>query len=120
MSGKTDPMKRTAHLRLVVKGLGQQRWTLIVPTLHLPGKPLRNPRISWPLGRRHTGHNPWTRRSTHGLTGLSYWLGQHLPSGQNTEGSRGSYSAGSLIWYTDLGASRVSLWLTPRISWHRT
>src|SRR5712675_1488272 len=107
------------------KGLGQPQWTLTVQTSHHLGKPLWNPqtRKSWQLGlgpRRHIGHNPWTRRSAHELTGLSYWLGQHSPSGRNTEGSCGSYGAGSLIWFTDLGASRVSLRPTPRTSRQRT
>src|SRR5712675_2390843 len=120
-SGKTDPTKRFAHLGLVVKGLGQPRWTLTVPTSHLPGKPLRNPRTwtSWQLGlgpRRHTGRNPWIKRSAFELTGLSYWLGQRSPSGRNTESSRGSYGAASSIWYTDLGASRVSLRPTQQTS----
>src|SRR5712671_3615613 len=106
------------------RGLGQPRWTLIVQTSHHPWKSLRNPRTwtSWQLGlgpRRHTGRKPWIKRSAHGLTGLSYWLGQQSPSGRNTEGSRGSYDAGSLIWYTDLGASRASLRLTPRTSRQR-
>src|SRR5712675_1715216 len=62
-SGRTDPTKRSAHLGLVENGLGQQRWTLIVRTSHLPGKPLWNPRTrtSWQHGlgpRRHTGRNP--------------------------------------------------------------
>src|SRR5712671_5535678 len=118
-------MKRSAHLGLVENGLGQQRWTLTVQTLHLPGKPLWNPRTrtSWQLGlgpRRHIGRKPWTRRSAYGLMGLSYWLGQQSPSGRNTEDSRGSYGAASSIWYTDLGASRVSLRLTPRTSRHQT
>src|SRR5882757_7454907 len=107
------------------KGLGQPRWTLTVQTSHLPGKPLWNPRTrtSWQLGlgpRRHTGRNLWTRRSAHELMGSCYWLGQQLPSGQNMEDSRGSYGAASSIWYTDLGASRVSLRPTPRTSRHRT
>src|SRR5712671_1813004 len=102
------------------RGLGQPRWTLIVQTSHHPGKPLWNPRISQPLGRGHIGRTPWTKRSAHGLTGSYYWLGQQSPSGRNTESSRGSYGAGSLIWYTDLGASRVSLWPTPQTLRHRT
>src|SRR5712671_120163 len=117
-------MKRSVHLGLVENGSGQQRWTLTVQTSHLPGKPLRNPRTwtSWQLGlgpRKHTGRNPWIKRSAHGLTGSCYWLGQQSPSGQNTEDSRGSYGAVSSIWYTDLGASRVSLQLTPRTSRQR-
>src|SRR5712671_284084 len=123
-SGRTDPTKRSAHLGLVVIGLGQSRWTSTVPTSHLPGKPLRNPRTwtSWQLGlgpRKHIGRNPWIKRSTRELTGLSYWLGQQSPSGRNTEGSRGSYDEGYLIWYTDLGASRASLRLTLRTSRQR-
>src|SRR5882672_3548562 len=106
------------------KGLGQPRWTLTVQTSHHPGKPLKNPRTqtSWwhgPRPRKRTGRKPWTKGSAHELTGLSYWLGQQSPSERNTEGSRGSYDAGSLIWYTDLGASRVSLRLTPRTSRQR-
>src|SRR5712672_2789865 len=124
MSGKTDPTKRFAHLGLVVNGLGQSRWTSTVLTSHLPGKPLRNPRTwtSWQHGlgpRKLTGRKPWIKRSALELTGLSYWLGQRSPSGRNTEGSRGSYGAGSLIWYTDLGTSRVNLRLTPRTSRQR-
>src|SRR5882757_10691341 len=99
-SGRIDPTKRSAHLGLVENGLGQPRWTLTVQTSHLPGKPLWNPRISRPLGHGHTGRNPWTKGSAHRLTGLSYWLGQQLPSGQNMESSHGSYSMGSLTWYT--------------------
>src|SRR5712675_2536388 len=125
MSRRTDPTKRSAHLGLVVNGLGQQRWTLTVLTSHLPGRPLRNPRTrrSWQLGlepRRHTGRNLWTKRSARELMGLSYWLGQQSPSGQNMEDSRGNYGAASSTWYTDLGASRVSSRLTPRTSRHRT
>src|SRR5712672_2329766 len=124
MSGKTDPTKRFAHLGLVVKGLGQPCWTSTVLTSHLPGEPQRNPRTwtSWRHGpgpRKHTGRKPWTQRSAVELTGLSYWLGQQSPSGQNTEDSRGSYGADSSTWYTDLGASRVSLRLTPRTSRQR-
>src|SRR5712671_1835826 len=122
-SGKTHTTPR-CNARPGAKELGQPRWTLIVQTSHLPGKPLWNPRtrISWQLGlgpRRHTGRNPWTRRSAHELTGSCYWLGQQSPSGQNTASSRGNYGAGSSIWYTDLGASRVSLRLTPRTSRQR-
>src|SRR5712671_950347 len=124
MSGRTDPTKRSAHLGLVGNELGQQRWTLIVRTSHRPGKPLWNPRTrtSWQLGlgpRKHTGRNPWIKRSAHESTALSYWLKQQSLSERNTEGSRGSYGAGSLIWYTDLGASRVSLRLIPRTSRQR-
>src|SRR5712671_2496975 len=120
MSGRTDPTKRSAHLGLVANKLGQQRWTLTVPTSHLPGKPPRNPRtwISWQLGlgpRRHTGRNPWIKRSAFELTGLSYWLGQQSPSGQNTEDSRGSYGADSFIWYTGWHGSKGSSRPTPRI-----
>src|SRR5712671_3633130 len=113
-------MKRTAHLGLVVNGLGQPRWTLTVQISHHPGKPLWNPQISRPLGRGHTGCIPWTKRSAHGLTGLSYWLGQRSPLGRNTEDSCGSYGAASSIWYTDLGTSRVSLWPTLWTLQHRT
>src|SRR5712671_6713657 len=102
------------------KRLGQPRWTLTVQTLHLPRKPLWNPWISRPLGCGHTGCNLWTKGSALRLTDLSYWLGQHSPSGRNTEDSRGSYGAGSLIWYTDLGASRESLRPTLQTSRHRT
>src|SRR5712671_6588798 len=106
------------------RGLGQPRWTLIVQTSHHPGKPLWNPRTrtSWQLGlgpRRHTGRKPWIKRSALELTDLSYWLGQQSPLGRNTEDSRGSYGTVSSIWYTDLGASRVSLRLTPRTSRQR-
>src|SRR5712675_3612572 len=106
------------------KGLGQPRWTLIVQTSHLPGKPLWNPRTrtSWQHGlgpRRHTGRKPWTQRSALELTGLSYWLGQQSPLGRNTEDSRESYDAASSTWYTDSDASRVSLRLTPRTSQQR-
>src|SRR5712671_1628049 len=109
MSGKTDSTKKSAHLGLVVNGLGQLRWTLTVQTSHHLGKHLWNPRIFRPLGRGHTGRIPWTRRSVHELTGLCYWLGQQSPSGQKTASSHESYDMGSLTWYTDLGASRVSL-----------
>src|SRR5712672_3798834 len=107
------------------KGLGQPRWTLTVQKLHLPGKPLRNLRTrkSWQHGlgpRRHTGRKPWTKGSAHELMGLSYWLGQHSPSGRNTEDSRESYGAASSTWYTDWDASRVSLRPTLRTSRHRT
>src|SRR5712671_6202084 len=115
MSGKTHTTPR-CNTQPGARRLGQPRWTLIVQTSHRPGKPLWNPRISRPLGRGHTGRTPWTKRSAHELTGSYYWLGQQSPSGQNTEGSHGSYSVGSLIWYTDLGASQASLRLTPRTS----
>src|SRR5712671_3306990 len=122
-SGRTHTTPR-CNAQPRAKGLGQPRWTLTVQTSHLPGKPLWNPRTrtSWQLGlgpRKHIGRKPWTKGSAHGLTGSSYWLGQRSPSGQNMEDSRGSYSADSSIWYTDLGASRVSLRLTPRTSQQR-
>src|SRR5712675_1060504 len=119
LSGRTHTTPR-CHAQPGARGLGQPWWTLTVQTSHLPRKPLWNPRISQPLGHGHIGRILWTRKSALGLTGLSYWLGQHSPSGRNTEGSRGSYSVGSLIWYTDLGASRVSLRPTPQTSRHRT
>src|SRR5712672_2665888 len=114
-----------SNARLGATGLGQSRWILIVQKSHLPGKPLWNPRrrTSWQLGlgpRKHIGRKPWIKRSARELMGLSYWLGQQSPSGRNTEGSRGSYGAGSLIWYIDLGASRVGLRPTPRTSRHWT
>src|SRR5712672_3289223 len=118
MSGRTE--KPRHHAQPGARKLGQPWWTLTVQTSHHPRKPLWNLWISRPLGRGHTGHNPWTRRSAHGLTGSCYWLGQQSPSGRNTESSCGSYGAGSLIWYTDLGASRVSLWPTPQTSRHWT
>src|SRR5882757_144060 len=102
------------------KGLGQPRWTLTVQTSHHLGKPLWNPRISRPLRRGHTGCNPWTKGSAHGLMGSCYWLGQQSPSGQNTESSRGSYGTGSLTWYTGWHGSKGSLWLTPRTLRQRT
>src|SRR5712671_4158174 len=117
MSRRTEKPRR--HTQPRANGLGQPQWTLTVQISHHPGKPLWNPRISWPLGRGHTGRNPWTKGSAHGLTGLSYWLGQHSPSGRNTESSRRSYGTGSLIWYTNLGASGVSLRPTPWTSRHR-
>src|SRR5712671_2893787 len=123
LSGSTSGRTHTTpqcHAQPGAKGLGQLQWTLTVLTSHHPGKPLWNPQISRPLGRGHIGRNLWTKRSALGLTGSSYWLGRHSPSGRNTEGSRGSYDTGSLIWYTDLGASRVSLRPTPRTSRHRT
>src|SRR5712671_7849032 len=103
-SERTHMMPR-CNAQLGAKRLGQPRWTLTVLTSHLPGKPLRNPRtwISWQLGlgpRRHTGRNPWTKRSAHELMDSCYWLGQQSPSGQNMEDSRGSYGAASSIWYT--------------------
>src|SRR5712671_3296038 len=116
-SGKIEKPRR--HAQPGANGLGQPRWTLTVQTSHHPGKPLWNPRISWPLGHGHTGRIPWTKRSAHGLMGSCYWLGQQSPSGRNTESSRESYSTGSLIWYTDLGASRVSLRPTLRTSQHQ-
>src|SRR5712671_3802831 len=114
-------MKRSAHLGLVENGLGQQRWTLTVQRLHLPGKPLWNPRTrtSWQQGlgpRKHIGRKPWTRRSARELTGLSYWLGQQSPSGRNTEDSHGNCGAASSIWYTDWHGSKGSSRPTPRIS----
>src|SRR5712671_923310 len=118
-SGKTHTMPR-CNAQPGAKGLGQPRWTLIVQTSHHPGKPLWNLWISRPLGRGHIGRIPWTRRSAHGLMGSCYWLGQQSPSGRNTEDSRGSYGADSLIWYTDLGASRESLRPTLQTSRHRT
>src|SRR5712671_669993 len=120
MSGRTDLTKRSAHLRLVVNGLGQPQWTSTVQKSHHPGKPLWNLWTSRPLGRGHIGRNPWTQRSAHGLMGSYYWLGQQSPSGQNMEDSCGNYSVASSIWYTNLGTSRVSLWPTPRTSRHRT
>src|SRR5712672_1206608 len=114
MSGRTDPTKRSARLRLVEKGLGQPQWTLTVQISHRLEKPLRNQRTSWPLKRGHTGRIPWTKRSAHGSTGSCYWLGQQSPSGQNTASSRGSYDAGSLTWYTGWRGSKGSLRLTPR------
>src|SRR5712672_1945357 len=123
LSGSTSGRTHTTpqcHAQPGAKGLGQPRWTLTVQTSHHPGKPLWNPRISRPLGRRHIGHIPWTKRSAHRLMGSCYWLGQQSPSGRNTEDSRGSYGVGSLIWYTDLDASKASLRPTPRISRHRT
>src|SRR5712672_3805472 len=89
-SGKTERPQRNARLGAIESG--RPRWTLIVQTSHLPGKPLRNPRTrkAWQLGlepRKHTGHNLWTRRSTHKLMGSCYWLGQQSPSEQNTEDS---------------------------------
>src|SRR5712671_898042 len=119
MSRRTHMTPR-CHAQPGARGLGQPRWTLIVLTSHLPRKPLWNLRISRPLGCGHTGHNPWTKGSAHRLTGLSYWLGQQSPSGRNMEDSHGSYDADSLIWYTDLGASRVNLQLTLWTSRHRT
>src|SRR5712671_7363240 len=123
-SGRTHTTPR-CNAQPGARGLGQPRWTLTVLTSHLPGKPLWNPRTwtSWQLGlgpRRHTGRKPWIKRSAHGLTGSCYWPGQQSPSGQNMEDSRKSYDAASSTWYTDLGASRVSLRLTPRTSRHRT
>src|SRR5712671_4457276 len=118
-SGRTHTTPR-CNAQPGARGLGQPRWTLIVQTSHHPRKPLWNPRIFRPLGRRHIGRILWTRKSALRLTGLFYWLGQHSPSGRNMEGSRRSYSVGSLIWYTDLGTSRVSLRPTPRTSRHRT
>src|SRR5712671_6696846 len=118
-SGRTHTTPR-CHAQPGARGLGQPQWTLTVQTSHHPRKPLWNPWISRPLGRRHTGRNLWTKGSALGLMGLSYWLGQHSPSGRNMEGSRRSYSTGSLIWYTDLGASRVSLQLTLQTSRHQT
>src|SRR5712672_3658580 len=113
-----------SNARLGATGLGQPRWTLTVQKSHLPRKPLWNPRTrkSWQLGlgpRKHTGCNLWTRRSAHELMGSCYWLRQQSPSGQNMEDSRGSYGAASSTWYTDLGASGVSLWPTPRTSRQR-
>src|SRR5882757_7373834 len=98
-SGKTQTTLR-CNAKHGASGVGQPRWTLTVQKSHHPGKPLWNPRISRPLGHGHTGRNPWTKGSAHRLTGLSYWLGQQLPSGQNMESSHGSYSMGSLTWYT--------------------
>src|SRR5712675_390428 len=123
LSGSSSERTQTTlqcNAQLGAKGLGQPRWTLTVQTSHHPGKPLWNPRISRPLGRGHTGRNPWTRRSAHELMGSCYWLGQQSPSGQNMEDSRGNYGAASSIWYTDLGASREGLRPTPRTSRHRT
>src|SRR5712672_4398965 len=124
MSGRTHTMPR-CHAQPGAKGLGQPWWTLIVQKSHLPGKPLRNPRTraSWRHGlgpRRHTGRNPWTKRSAHELMDLSYWLGQRSPLERNTEDSCGSYGTASSTWYTDLGASRVSLQLTLWTSRHQT
>jgi len=82
------------HAQPGARGLGQPRWTLTVQTSHHPGKPLWNLRISRPLGRRHTGRIPWTRRSAHGLTGSCYWLGQQSPSGRNTASSHGKLQRG--------------------------
>src|SRR5712672_73383 len=118
-SRKTHTMPR-CHAQPGVKGLGQPRWTLIVQTSYHPRKPLWNPWISRPHGRGHTGHNPWTKGSAHGLMGLSYWLGQQSPSGRNTESSHGNYGAGSLTWYTGWRGSKGSLQLTPQILWQRT
>src|SRR5712675_2411682 len=122
-SGRTHTTPR-CNAQPGAKGLGQPRWTLTVQTSHLPGKPLWNPRTrtSWQLGlgpRRHTGRKPWNKRSAYELTGLSYWLGQQSPSGRNMEDSRGNYDAASSTWYTDLGASRVSLRPTPQTSRQR-
>src|SRR5882672_1283344 len=115
-SEKTHTMPR-CNAQPGARGLGQPRWTSTVQTSHHPGKPLWNPRTrtSWQLGlgpRRHTGRKPWTKRSAHGLTGLYYWLGQQSPSGRNTEDSRGSYGAGSSIWYTDWHGSKGSSHVT--------
>src|SRR5712671_2916823 len=123
MSERTNPTKRSAHLGLVESGLGQQRWTSIVQRSRHHGKPLWNLRTQkyWQLGlgpRKHTGRKPWTKRSALELMDLSYWLGQQSPSGRNTEDSRRSYGVASSIWYTDLGASRVSLRPTLRTSRH--
>src|SRR5712671_5047053 len=122
-SEETEMLRSNA--RLGATGLGQPRWTSIVQKSHLPGKPLWNPRTrtSWQHGlgpRKHTGRKPWIKRSALELMGLSYWLGQRSPLGRNTEDSHGSYDAASSTWYTDLGASRVSLQLTPRTSRHQT
>src|SRR5712671_2313609 len=118
-SGRTHTTSR-CHAQPGAKGLGQPWWTLIVQTSHHPGRPLWNLQISRPLGRGHIGRILWTRKSAHGLMGSYYWLGQQLPSGRNMEDSRGSYGAASSTWYTDLGASRVSLRPTPRTLQHQT
>src|SRR5712671_5072796 len=119
-SGKTH-MTLRCNAQPGARGLGQPRRTLTVQTSHLPGKPLWNPRTrkSWQLGlgpRKHIGRKPWIKRSAHGLTGSSYWLGQQSPSGRNTEDSRGSYGAAFSIWYTDWHGSKGSSRHTLRTS----
>src|SRR5712672_935803 len=96
-------------------------WTLTARNWHPLRKVLLNLRTFRQLGLwpRNIGRTPWTKRRGRGLMGLSYWLGQQSPSGQNMEGSRGSYAADSLIWCTNLDGSLGSLRLTPWISWQK-